>query len=92
MIATLTLTIAGTPYEVTPDPADDVLMVRAWRLSKPDGKVYDVAEYLDHCTCDCPDFVFRRDGLDAAGCKHIRAAAVVGLIEMPRPAREAVAR
>ncbi len=30
--------------------------------------------------CDCPDYIFRRDGLDPSGCKHIKALVGSGLI------------
>jgi hypothetical protein len=29
--------------------------------------------------CDCPDFAFHRDGIDADGCKHNEAMVAVGL-------------
>ncbi len=44
--------------------------------------VFDVAETVHGAVCDCPDFVFRRDGLDPAGCLHIRAMRAVGLLDM----------
>ena len=32
-------------------------------------------------TCDCPDFTFKREGIDPEGCKHIKALVACGLIE-----------
>jgi hypothetical protein len=75
----LTLTINGRHYAVRPiaSQADDV--PRAFRLSRK-GEVYDVAQTAHGPTCDCPDFIFRRDGLDPLGCLHIRAMRAVGML------------
>ncbi|HEU5116418.1 MAG TPA: hypothetical protein VFT74_07035 [Isosphaeraceae bacterium] len=54
---------------------------RAYRLSKEDGLRYDVTETAYGASCDCPDFIFRRDGLDPQGCKHVRALRMYGLVE-----------
>jgi hypothetical protein len=32
-------------------------------------------------TCDCPDFIFHRDGVDPDGCKHIKALVAYGLLD-----------
>jgi hypothetical protein len=76
----LTLTINGRRYAVRPiaSQADDV--PRAFRLSRK-GDVYDVAQTAHGPTCDCPDFIFRRDGRDPRGCLHIRAMLAVGLLD-----------
>ena len=58
--------------------ADDV--PRAFRLSRK-SDVYDVAQTVHGPTCDCPDFIFRRDGRDPRGCLHIRAMLAVGLLD-----------
>src|SRR3954469_14335027 len=84
----LVLRINGTRYTVRPIPAEDPDVRRAWRLrklddSRPVGAVYDVAETTEGNTCDCPDHVFRRDGVDPRGCKHLRALARLGLIAAP---------
>ena len=42
-----------------------------------------MAETVQGAVCDCPDFVFRRDGLDPKGCLHIRAMRAVGLLDTP---------
>jgi hypothetical protein len=75
----LTLTINGRHYTVRPiaSQADDV--PRAFRLSRK-SDVYDVAQTAHGPTCDCPDFIFRRDGLDPLGCLHIRAMRAVGML------------
>jgi hypothetical protein len=54
---------------------------RAFRLNKADGTLYDVAQTRYGAQCDCPDFIFRRDGLDPSGCKHVKALAGQGLID-----------
>ncbi len=53
---------------------------RAYRLVKADGAVYDLLETSYGAACDCPDYIFRRDGLDPSGCKHIKALVRHGLI------------
>jgi len=53
---------------------------RAYRLIKADGGVYDLSESRYGPSCDCPDYIFRRDGLDPAGCKHVKALVRHGLI------------
>jgi hypothetical protein len=43
-----------------------------YRLTnRQNSKVYDVEITADAWRCDCPDFVYRRDGKDAKGCKHV---------------------
>jgi len=53
---------------------------RAYRLIKGDGSAYDLAETEHGPQCDCPDSIFRRDGLDPDGCKHVQALVRLGLI------------
>jgi hypothetical protein len=77
----LTLTINGTLYSVRPIPADPGVAIKAFRIKKSDGRVYDIAQTAYGPECDCPDFVFNRDGIDPDGCKHIKAMIAVGLIE-----------
>jgi hypothetical protein len=84
----LTIHINGTAYNVRPIAVDPTAADRAFRLRKADGVAYDVAATEHGPTCTCPDYVWARDGLDPAGCKHIRALTVVGLL----PARKGVAR
>jgi hypothetical protein len=86
----LTLSINGARSKVHPIDGRAEGPGRAYRLTKQaaDGAVYDLAEDQDGAVGDCPDFVYRREGLDAAGCKHIRAARACGLLS---PMRKGVA-
>ncbi len=77
----LTLTIGRTQYALDPLACDAPIASRAFGLRKDDGTRYDVAQTPFGAECDCPDFVFRRDGLDPRGCKHVRALVDRGLIE-----------
>ena len=77
----LTLTIDRTTYEVGRLACHEPIADRAFRLRKPDGTLYDVAQTPYGPECDCPDFVFRRDGLDPDGCKHVQALVACGLID-----------
>jgi hypothetical protein len=63
-------------------PGDEALMVYLLRRigAGPDHEGYHVCQHLDGPTCDCPDYQFRRDGLDPSGCKHVRALIQVGLL------------
>lgn len=77
----LFLMINETFYSVHPLACEAPAQDRAFRLNKADGTLYDVAQTRHGPQCDCPDFVFRRDGLDPAGCKHVQALVAQGLIE-----------
>jgi hypothetical protein len=77
----LTLRIIGTVYTVRPIPADAFAALKAFRLRKDDGTVYDVAQTVHGLECDCPDFIFHRDGIDADGCKHLKALVACGLFD-----------
>lgn len=76
----LTLTINGLHYTVRPIVSQDEAVSRAFRLSRNED-VFDVARTVHGMVCDCPDFVFPRDGLDPRGCLHIRAMLAVGLLD-----------
>jgi hypothetical protein len=81
-VCRLTMVINGIDYRVEPNPAEAAYAVmKAYRLSKPDGTAYDVARTNHGLTCDCPDFIFHRDGLDPDGCKHIKAMVAYGLLD-----------
>jgi len=69
--------VKGLAYQVEPLTSPDG---PAYRLTSPAGKVYDVEDTANGSTCDCPDYVCRRAGLDAAGCKHVKALKAAGLI------------
>src|SRR5512143_9607 len=79
----LILQVNGRHYTVRPTPVagPSFGITRAYRLLRIDsGDIYDVAVHRDgHRECTCPDHVFRREGIDPAGCKHARALAALGL-------------
>jgi hypothetical protein len=77
----LVLTINGTNYSVRPVLADSSIALKAFRLRKEDGTIYDVALTAHGLECDCPNFLFRRDGLDPSGCKHVKALVACGLLD-----------
>ena len=77
----LFLAINQTVYGVQALPTVLPEATKAFRLNKADGTLYDVAQTRYGPQCDCPDFIFRRDGLDPAGCKHVQALVAQGLIE-----------
>lgn len=79
--AQLYLTIRDGLYAVRKIDCDPLIGDQAYRLLKADGNCYDVIQTRYGPSCDCPDFLFRRDGLDPAGCKHIQALVACGLIE-----------
>ena len=72
-VCRLTIAINGMDYLVNPNRAEASAAFKAYRLSKADGTEYDAALTVHGLTCDCPDFIFRRDGIDPEGCKHIKA-------------------
>lgn len=76
----LRLRINGQVYRVAPIRPEDFAAIRAFRLRKADGSTYDVSRHVYGDECTCGDFVFHRDGIDAAGCKHIKAARASGLL------------
>jgi hypothetical protein len=79
----LFLMIDRTAYTVRPIEAGED---RAFRLAKADGTLYDVAQTRHGHQCDCPDFIFRRDGIDPRGCKHVQALVAEGLLRAePEP-------
>jgi hypothetical protein len=80
----LVLTINGVQFVVRPIRTEDDAIRRAFRLRRLPLRsdiIFDVAETRHGAVCDCPDFVFRRDGLDPRGCLHIRAMRAVGLLD-----------
>lgn len=76
----IVLEIGTTRYLLSRLRCDDGLGRRAFRLVKDDGTTYDLIQTKYGPECDCPDFIFRRDGLDAKGCKHIQTLKAVGMI------------
>jgi hypothetical protein len=80
--SSLVLLIGATPYVVQSLPCQPEGDGRVFRLLKGDGATYDLVETRHGPACDCPDFIFRRDGIDPNGCKHVQALVRHGL--MPR--------
>ncbi len=80
-ICRLTMEINGVDYRVEPNVSQSYAVTKAYRLCKPDGTAYDVALTDFGLTCDCPDFIFHRDGVDPDGCKHIKAMVAYGLLD-----------
>jgi hypothetical protein len=80
-VCRLTMAINGVDYRVEPSPAVAQVVAKVYRLSKPDGTAYDVALTCHGLICDCPDFIFHRDGIDPDGCKHIKAMVAYGLLD-----------
>ena len=86
-VARLTLFINGTAYNVRPVQTDADAALKAYRLRKSDGTAYHVALTTHSLTCDCPDFTFNRDGIDPAGCKHIKAMVACSFFDRKGGAR-----
>jgi hypothetical protein len=80
-VCRLTVTIRGESYGVRPIRPEAADVARAWRLRRRDGTSYVVADTIHGATCECGDFIFRHDGIEDLGCKHIRAARALGLID-----------
>lgn len=74
--------INGVEYVARPLPSRHAAQ-RVFRLRKADGSSYHVSQHAYGLECDCPDFIFHRDGLDPTGCKHIKALAACGMIVSP---------
>jgi hypothetical protein len=68
-------------FDLEPVLADSSAAIKAFRLRKENDNVYDVILTTHRLQCDCPDFLFHRDGLDAAGCKHIKSLVACGLLD-----------
>jgi hypothetical protein len=77
----LLLLIGETVYGLRAIDCDRTIAGRAFRLAKADGTRYDVLQTPFGPHCDCPDFIFRRDGIDPNGCKHVQALVAQGLID-----------
>jgi hypothetical protein len=91
----LTLAINGTTYTVKPIVVEGDACHKAFRLRKPDGTVYDVAQHAHGHECTCPDFIWNRDGLDNGTCNcpdhEFRSGPVLtGLAPLDRPLEVAV--
>jgi hypothetical protein len=88
------LSINGTAYQVERLDPDKVLALVAYRLTKPDGELYDVALTATYGPeCSCPDYIFNRadkDPEDLGRCKHIVALQDWGLLRAPDKPRPPV--
>jgi hypothetical protein len=97
-MVSISLVINGTCYSVKPVPGCDPQLVRrafslekvklAGELPDPDRPAHDgyyhvVESARGNVSCDCPDFIFRREGQDPRGCKHVLACQAAGLIAAP---------
>jgi hypothetical protein len=76
----MTVQINGVEYVARPLSGMGIEARRLIRLRKDDGAVYYVSEHEHGAECDCPDYIFHRDGLDPTGCKHIKALVACGLL------------
>ena len=71
----LVLVINGVHYTLRRIPTDPSAALRAWRLRRrPTGRTTTSAMTEHGPVCDCPDFVFHRDGLDPAGLQARQGA------------------
>jgi hypothetical protein len=78
----LTLTINTTHYQVRKVDCQEASASHCYELRKagPKGAVYHISQHAWGAECDCPDFIFRKEG-SAVPCKHLKAASVFGLID-----------
>src|SRR5262249_38554326 len=72
-------------YLVTPQ-VDGTALV-GWRLTKPDGTVYNLQTLPTGLHCDCPESTYRRP------CRHVKALEAVRseIIDHERPAHRSAA-
>ena len=76
----LFLRISGTVYMLSRLDRPRAAVLEGWRLTKRDGTQYDCCRTEHGYSCDCPDYAWRRDGVEPDGCKHTRALVRVGLL------------
>ena len=79
-VCRLTVPIRGVCSSARPIRCEAPDVTRAWRLRRADGTASAVAGTSDGATCDWGDFVWRHEGRDGTGCKHIRVCRALGLI------------
>ena len=80
-VCRLTIEINDVAYRVSPIRVPREFGARrAYRLKRDAQAVHHVIEQIHGTECSCGDFVFRRDGIDPRGCKHIKALKAVGLL------------
>ena len=80
-----TLSLSGSDYNVEllyPDSNFD----KGYRLTKIGAKkttTYDVLQADGQIVCGCADFMYRHEGADSEGCKHIRGLVDLGMFAAP---------
>ncbi len=85
--AALFLNVNGTTYRLRFIESHEEIGRPAWKLTKldKDGATTDTAYEIlltpHGPNCNCPDFVYRRDGRDPGLCKHCRSLVAVGLLK-----------
>ena len=79
----MVLSINGSRYRVRPVPCDHSAALRCFELRKADGTRYHVSQHTHGPQCDCTDFEFHRNHRDPAGCKHVKALTVFGMLAAP---------
>jgi hypothetical protein len=57
-----------------------------WLVEKDHRTAHEVTMGPEGPSCSCPDYRYRRAGLDSLGCRHIRALRAEGLLPRPAPA------
>jgi hypothetical protein len=77
---TLTLGIAAALYRIRIIPCETTAQ-KCYELRKPDGTKYHVSQHITGPECTCGDYEFRRKNVDPAGCKHVKALVMFGMIE-----------
>jgi predicted nucleic acid-binding Zn finger protein len=80
LICRLSLSIGNERYGLSRLDRAGEATLEAWRLVKGDGTTYDCTLSEGGPSCDCPDFIWRREGVSPDGCKHIRGLEAVGLL------------
>ncbi len=69
-----------TVYRLTWLDPEPTIGYPAWRLTQGNGRSYDVILKPTGAECDCPDFHYCRNHIDAKGCKHVCSLRAVGLL------------
>lgn len=80
----LVVLINQTGYRLNPMKTEASAAQRSFELLKSDGTAYHVSQFGYGCECTCPDFIYRRDGIDPMGCKHIKALRACQMLEAGR--------
>ncbi len=68
-------------YTIKPIPVEPEMGRLAYQVTRRDtGSTYHVILTPTGAQCDCPDWIFCRDGRDPKGCRHIVALRAHGLL------------